>query len=260
LRISVLLIGALACTGCFQMTTVMKVGGDGGGTIEHRMLFTTAALLQLKQLSALGGGNGRTADPVSEDQARTMADTLGPGSSYVTSRPFESPIGRGRDATYAFTDVSQLRLSSQPAVPGGVSIKAQDFSTESEAVTFSITHEANGNAVLHVHVPEPNFLDALGPPSAAGRLGMIRTALAGARVLLTVEPTGTLVRTSSPYVDGPRVTLLEVNLDDALKDETLLRRLQAAPNVDEAKAVIKDVPGLKINLDRDITVEFTPLK
>ena len=89
---------------------------------------------------------------------------------------------------------------------------------------------------------------------------MIRTALAGARVLLTVEPTGTLVRTSSPYVDGPRVTLLEVNLDDALKDETLLRRLQAAPNVDEAKAVIKDVPGLKINLDRDITVEFTPLK
>ena len=242
------------------MTTVMRVGANGSGTLEHRMLFTTAALGQLRQLAMLGGGSGRNADPVSEGQARSMADTLGSGVSYVTSRPFESPVGRGRDATYAFTDVSRLNLSSQPAIPGGVSIKAQGLSTESAAVTFSITRETGGNAVLHIHVPEPNFLEVLGSPSVAGQLGSLRATLAGARVLLMVEPTGTLVRTSSPYVDGPRVTLLEVNLDDALKDETLLRRLQAAANADEAKAVIKDVPGLKINLDRDITVEFTPAK
>jgi hypothetical protein len=61
-------------------------------------------------------------------------------------------------------------------------------------------------------------------------------------------------------VEGGRVTLLDVNLDDVLADETLLRRLQTAANMDEAKAVIKDVPGLKINLDRDVTVEFTPAK
>ena len=43
-----------------------------------------------------------------------------------------------------------------------------------------------------------------------------------------------------------------------LKDETLLPRLQAAATPDEAKAIIKGAPGLKINLDRAITIEFTP--
>ena len=56
------------------------------------------------------------------------------------------------------------------------------------------------------------------------------------------------------------MTLLEVDLDQALTDPTVLTRLQAAPTPDAAKAVIKGVEGLKINLDREITVEFTPAK
>ena len=47
---------AIVSSGCFQMTTVMKVKGDGSGTIDHRMLFTRQALAQLRQFAALGGG------------------------------------------------------------------------------------------------------------------------------------------------------------------------------------------------------------
>ena len=38
------------------MTTVLKVNGDGSGTINHRMVYTKAALAQLKSFAALGGG------------------------------------------------------------------------------------------------------------------------------------------------------------------------------------------------------------
>ena len=114
--------------------------------------------------------------------------------------------------------------------------------------------------MLHIHVPEPNYLDFFGSPQAAGQIGMIKTMLAGARVLLAAEPAGTLVKTSSPFVESGRVTLLEVDLDQVLKDETLLPRLQAAKTQDEAKAIVKNASGLKINLDRDITIEFTPAR
>ena len=40
----------------------------------------------------------------------------------------------------------------------------------------------------------------------------------------------------------------------------LAGRLQAAKTQDEAKAIVKAAQGLKINLDRDITIEFTPPK
>jgi hypothetical protein len=256
---SVLAVAVLSC-GCFQMTTVMKVNGDGSGTIDHRMVYATAALAQLRQFAALGGRGGQAVDPLSEQQARDMTASIGPGVTYVSSTPISSPFGQGREATYAFTDVSQLRISTQPAAPGGLAVRTQGFSTNGETITFSLTHETGGNAVLHIHVPEPNFLDALGSPGATAQIGMIKTMLAGAHVLLLAEPSGTLVRTSSPYVDGPRVTLLEVDLDRVLQDETLLPRLQAATTPEEAKAIVKGAAGLKINLDREITLEFTPAK
>lgn len=256
-RAALLLTGALMSGACFQMTTVLKVNGDGSGTINHQMVYTKAALAQLKQFAALSGRGG---DPLSEQQARDMTASIGPGVTYVSSEPITTPLGQGRDATYAFTDVSQLRISTQPAAPGGLTVRTQAFSTQSESITFTMTHEANGNAVLHIHVPEPNYLSAFGSPQATGQIAMVKTMLAGARVLLAAEPAGTLVRASSPYAEGPRVTLLEVDLDQVLQDETLLPRVQAATTPDEAKAIITGAAGLKINLDPDIRIEFTPTK
>jgi hypothetical protein len=265
-RATLLVVGALTSSACFQMTTVLKVNGDGSGTISHRMVYTKAALAQLKSFAALGGarGAGAAADPLSEQQARDMTASIGPGVTYSSSELITTPLGQGRDATYAFTDVSTLRISTQPAAPGGISIKTPGFNTQpspSESITFTMTHEANGNAVLHIHVPEPNYLDFFGSPQAAGQIGMIKTLLAGARVLLAAEPAGTLVKTSSPFVEGPRVTLLDIDLDTVLADETLLPRIQAvAATPAEAKAVLLAAQGLKINLDPEITIEFTPAK
>ena len=260
LRLALIVAGALVSGACFQMTTVLKVSGDGSGTIDHRMIYSTQALAQLRQFAAFGRGRGAALDPLSEDQFRSMAASMGPGVTYVKSDPISTPTGQGRDATFSFTDVSHLQISTQPAAPGGVAISAGGLSTTSEAITFSMTHDTAGTSVLHIHVPEPNFLDALGSPAAANQIGTVKTMLAGAHVLLIAEPAGTLVRTSSPFVSGGRVTLLEVDLDEVLKDETLLPRLQAAKTQDEAKAIVQSATGLKINLDRDITIEFTPAK
>ncbi len=264
IRRALVLAGALTSTACFQMTTVLKVNGDGSGTIDHQMVYTKAALAQLKSFSSLGGSRAAAADPLSEQQARDMTASIGPGVTYTSSELVTTPLGQGRDTIYTFTDVSTLRISTQPAAPGGVAIKTQGFSTQpsaSESITFSMTHEANGNAVLHIHVPEPNYLDFFGSPQAAGQIGMIKTMLAGARVLLAAEPAGALVRTSSPFVEGQRVTLLDIDLDTVMADDTLLPRIQAvAATPAEARAVLMSAKGLKINLDPEITIEFTPAK
>jgi len=255
-RLTSLLLGTIASAGCFQMTTVLKVNADGRGTIEHRMLLTTQALAQLRQFAAFGGG--QSFDPLSEKQARDMASVIGPGVTFVSSTPISTAAGQGRESIYAFDDVNQLKVSTQPPPPGGVTVKTPGLSTQGETVTFSLTHETNGNAVLHINVPEPNWFDALGSGKASNQMSTIKAMLAGAHILLAVEPEGAVARTSSPYADGQRVTLLEVDLDQVLKDETLLARLQAATTPEELKAIVKDAAGLKINFDREITIEFTP--
>ena len=257
IRLAALASLVIVCSGCFHMTTVLKVNGDGAGTIDHSMVFTNAALVQLRQLAAFAGARGQNFDPLSEQQARDMASVIGEGVTFVSSRPIVTAGGQGRESTYAFADVNQLKISTQPATPGGV--KAPGLG-ESETVAFSLTHEAGGTAVLHIHVPEPNWIGSIGTLSASGQLATIKTLLGGARILLAVEPAGPLVRTSSPYVEGQRVALLEVDLDEILKDETFLARLSAAKTQEEVADIVRRAAGLKINLDREITVEFTPVK
>ena len=87
---------------------------------------------------------------------------------------------------------------------------------------------------------------------------MFRQMLAGAHLSIFVEPVGQIVRTSSPYADGPRVTLIDLDLDQLLNDQTVLARLQAALTPEDVKAILKDIPGVTVNLDPEITIEFAP--
>jgi hypothetical protein len=265
-RLALVLACGLSCAACFQMSTVVKIEGDGSGTIDHQMVFTTAALQQIRQFAALGGGRGGrggTLDLVSEDQARSMASSLGSGVTYVSSTPINTPEGQGRLSTYAFADVSQIKITQQPDAPGGMTVRAQGLNTGGGTITCSMTHEANGNAVLHVILPEPSLpgADAAGGNAAfVQQVPMIRSILANARVSIVVEPAGRLVRTNSPFVDGRRVTLLDLNLDDLLGNDALLAKLQSAKSADDLRAALKEAPGIRMVLDKEVTIEFTPGK
>src|ERR1041384_7727418 len=120
------------------MSTLLKVNGDGSGTIDHPMVYSTQALPPVPPFAGFGGRGG-TIDPISEDQFRSMAASIGTGVTYVSSEPITTPGGQGRAATYSFTDVTQLRISTQPAAPAGVSISAGGVRTASESITLSLT-------------------------------------------------------------------------------------------------------------------------
>jgi hypothetical protein len=260
--LTLLFTAAIACAGCFESTTLLRVKSDGTGTLQQRTIVKKAALAQLRSFAALGGGRA-TLDPLSEDQARALAASLGPGVTMTATEKISNDEGEGRESTYAFSDVSQLRVSEQPQAPGGVSIKTQGLSTDGSTITLALTREANGNVTLHITVPPPALFsgaDGQGGinPAVFQQLQALRATLAGAHLLLAMEPIGQLVHTSSSYVEGQRVTLLEIDLDRLLADEPFLQRLQAAATRDEVRELVRNAPGLKINLDPEITIEFTP--
>jgi hypothetical protein len=259
LRCSLVLIAALASSACFELSTTVRVKGDGSGTIQQRLVFTKEAIAQLQQLAILGGKEGF--NPLSEEEARADAQRFGPGVTLVSTTPIGDDTGQGRESIYAFTDINQLQVSQQPGIPEGT-VRELDAAS-AESMTAKLTRQPTGNALLTLSVPEPAIP---GTRSSGGstrapsqeQFAMVRQMFKGARVSVRVEPEGTLVATSSAYVDGPAVTLMDVNLDQLMADETLPDRMQAARTADEMKAILKDAPGLKINFDREITIEFTP--
>ncbi len=269
LRLCVIAAALATFGGCFQSTTLVKVNGDGSGTIEQTMLFTGAALAQMRQLAAFGGGGGKAFDPFSEDQARNAAASIGPGVTYVSSTPIATGDGQGRSIVYAFADVNQLRISQQPPAPGGVTIRSKEVNTEAQAIRFVLTHEPGGNAVLRILFAPPAKPAA--PPEGGAReaapgrnkaspeqMAMMKQMFAGARIAVAVEPAGRLVRTTSPWVDGQRVTLIDLEFDQLVTNDAALERLQGIQNFMDARAALKDIPGLKVIVDREAMIEFAP--
>jgi hypothetical protein len=262
LRAGLAALLVLPLAGCFQSSTLIRVKADGSGTIEQRLLFTEQALEQLRAFTILGGGNADNADPTSEAQARALAAAIGPGVAYVSSMPVTSGRLQGRDSVYSFADVTRLRISEQPEVPGGPSLKAQGVNTSSDPITFAFARKSDGNVNLRILVPRP-ALFPIGPngdpqPPTLQQIITVKQLLAGARLVVAIEPEGRLVQTTSPFVEGNRVTLVDLDIDKAGADPDLASKLQNAKTPEETKAMLNSIPGVKITLDPEISIEFSP--
>lgn len=265
IRCALVAVATLPLAGCFEASTLIRLKADGSGTIEQRLLLTDAAMDQLKAFAILGGNGAGAPDPTSEAQARSLAESIGPGVTYVSSTPVKTDKAQGRDSIYTFTDITQLRISEQPRVPGGVNIGPQGAGQNAGQITFALTRQPDGNALLRILIPRPDMLPIAVPgpngdvtPPSTQQIEMVKALLTGARLTVALEPEGRLVQTSSPFVDGNRVTLIDFDIDKAASDPDLVRKLQSPKTPEEIKASVNSVPGIKLTLDPEISITFAP--
>ena len=124
-----------------------SVKADGSGTIEQR----TAAD------RGRDGPAARVRDP--RRRQRRLAPirrrkrrpgrwptSIGPGVTYVSSTPVKTDKAQGRDTIYAFTDITQLHISEQPRVPGGVSLARRSRRQHAGQSRSRSTAQPDGNA------------------------------------------------------------------------------------------------------------------
>jgi hypothetical protein len=90
-------------------------------------------------------------------------------------------------------------------------------------------------------------------------LETMKAMFKGFRVGIDIEVAGTLVKTNADHVAGSRVTLLEMDVEKLLQDESKLAQVQKMlgpdASVSELKPYLKDVKGLKVN-DPVVTIQF----
>lgn len=269
-KIGACLAAAVVSSGCLQMSAVIKVSANGPGTIDYRFVESRAEIARIRQGQlSLGLSPDLIAavDPLTESRARSQARAVGPGVTYRSSTSIDTSEWNGRSSTYTFDDISRLQFSQGSdifgASPGGDSPVVTAF-------RCSVTSAPNGNAVLHINLTQPDWYLPRDPSKPGGgpvlpfeytvqqTLDAWLSRSPGGRVSIAVEPNGHLVHTNSPFVDGNRVTILEVDVDQVLSNQLLISRLRAGRTVDEYWSAIREVPGLKVTLEREITIEFVP--
>ena len=259
-------VGSLAVclSGCINSSTLVKVKPDGSGTIEQTLLVNAQALKGLMgglggQMKESGSGGGP-----SEAEFKRAADRM--GVRLVSTTPLKENGFEGSKAIFAFDDITKIRLDQDPQM-GGVSGPAGGGSTKESPIHFTFAKQG-GSSVLTVMFDEKKAAGATAElPSKSGSIEsidpqmmqMIKTMFNGFKVAVDLEVEGKIVKTNADYVNGSRVTLLEIEMAGLFEDEAKLKELQSkigpGATISEIKPYLKDVKGVKIN-NPTVSIEF----
>lgn len=266
-RLAAVVAAAAMTSGCITAITTIKLRPDGSGTIDQMLSMNAAAAAQFAEMAKGMGGEGKAAaEPefFSEKEMKEAATKFGDGVTFVSSKPIKTADRVGRVATYQFADISRLRIDQKPQTGGDMPGASSEG--KKEDVLFRFAKTPAGTSKLTVVFPESKLEEARKEAAeqkpggtkamAPGQLEMMKKLFEGLKIGIDVDVLGTIVETNSPYVQGSKVTLLEMDFAELLTNDKLLADVGEPKSIEEAKRLLKDVKGFKVNLDREVTIEF----
>lgn len=274
----------LFVTGCYQIKMLVKLNPNGSGTIEEEFLMSTRTLEEMGgMMEQMMGGmmddetaeseESESDDPYgmfNETKLKEQAAKMGEGVTFVSGNRVQTGELDGYRAVYAFTDVNKLKVNQNPneKMPSEFSNMSEgEEKPEEEFVTFNFT---KGNpAKLVIRQPEDRYdeegdltSDDSEEPSdnamGAAMMNMMQDFFRDMRIVMEIEVQGNIVQTNATYCEGSKITLMDLNFGKLFEAPGGFEQFsQAQPdNVEDAKKILKDLPGVKVELNKEVVVQF----
>jgi hypothetical protein len=254
----------IAASGCINSASLIRIKPDGSGTIEQTMLVNMAAFKGL--MASMGAAQGKEAGSsvLNEEDFKRAGERM--GVRPVSLTPVKNGGFEGAKAVYAFDDITKVRVDQNPQMSGSTNGTFASPPTSNNPIRFGFARQG-GNSVLTITVDEKTAAEATAKAQDAPSLDkidpammqMIKTMFDGFRILIDLEVDGKIVKTNADYVDGSRVTLLEIDMASVLQDEEKLKSLQTkikpGASLAELRPYLKDIKGVKVN-HPSVTIEY----
>ena len=265
LRFALIFVVASILSGCINSGTLVKVKPDGSGTIEQTMLVNAAAIKGL--MSGIGGKGELKETPgvLNEADFKRTAERM--GVRPVSLTPLKEGGFEGSKAIFAFDDISKIKVDQDPQMSGSSSGTFAKPPSSSSPIKFGFAKQG-ASSLLTITVDEKTITAGTKPADGAkpgvgkmdpAMMQMIKTMFQGFKVLIDLEVDGKIIKTNADYVDGSRVTLLELDMATLFENEAALTALQSkigpGASIADVRPYLKDVKGVKIN-NPNLTIEF----
>ena len=272
-QLAILPLLTLPTAGCIGFETLVKVKADGSGTVVQTMTMSAETMEMMKSMKGDGakvevGGKPMALEAKDIEQAKAEAAKMGEGVTFVKAEPIDTKEAKGMRAIYAFKDITKLKVSQKPSGPAGAGAPGGKPDVD-DSMKFAFSKAPSGNAVLTIAMPDLKAAadkkapGAKTPAKAAATppeaMMMMKQMFKGLRIAIAIEPEGKIVQTNSPFVEGSRVTLMEMSFDALLADEAKLKQFSAAMEggtIADAKRLMNGLKGVKINLEPEVKIEF----
>ncbi len=261
LLLSVIII-SLAISGCIDSTTKVTVNGDGSGIITETMGMSKEVIKQMQQMIPAGEGQliGEK-DLFKEKDFVEKAAEYGQNVKLIDFKTSSNDKAVYAQAVFEFDDVTKIKIKQgdAPEMEG-----AQGPDQDEKFVTFSFDKSGN-KPTLKIMIPQEDSAKAdaaaeqaeVKKPSAT-EAAMMKQMFTGMHFAGLVEVNGKIISTNARHVRGNTITLFDIEFDKILDKPEVLTQLQAAQSAQQAQAIFKDLEGMMIETNKEITITFVP--
>ena len=236
---------------CAQIKTLITVNPDGSGFIDQEIALTGPA----QEIVALMAQSDKYF--MDETELQAYAAQLGEGVSYVSHESIAD--GNGVRVRFAFDDINAVRLE-QDGPSDLISIEGMTSTDSEEKPPMTFVFERGSPASLVIQpaleMEEGAAKDSTSMAAEEEALQQIRVMLADARFVLAVDVAGTIQETDATYKDGARITLMDIDFNEFLRDDDLLRIVANTTGpTPELMAMMAD-HGFRIEMQESVRVVF----
>lgn len=268
-KLALFILGAavsLLLPSCFESEVEITLNKDGSGVITETIKFGPK-MAGMMDMAAAQGEENPLAKMKNADEARKKAASYGEGVTFVKAEDIKDKNGsKGVRLTYKFKDINEIALNPAGGMSSLGNMQGGGIEVEGDAEQKATFRYTNGRLIIKVPKPENEEgadegeeadIPELDPndPQAAMMMEMMKGMKMSAKLVIKDG----ISETTATYREGNTVTLLEMNLDEVMKNKdglgalNKLGKLQGKDPKAAAEA-LKKMKGVKAETKEEVVV------
>ena len=255
----------LFIAGCLQVETTVKVETDGSGTINEKVLFSKTFVNMMKDFAQAFQDSVSTEEfsMFSEEEIIADAQNYGKNVEYANHELINTDNWEGYQVVYSFDDITKIRISPDPDSKVDIEGDAAENGEEEEYYFFKFVKGDTPQLIIdrpEIELSgetESNDSEASEQNDEEGEDEFLKV-MEGMKIDISVEVDGEIVSTNATYVHESKVTLFQMDFSEMMKNKEGFEEFKKnePKNIEEMKKYLEKLPGLKIEVEKPITIEF----
>ncbi len=270
-KLAVIVFVGIFFTGCIEMHTIITVKKDGSGFVEENIFLGKEIINMFKEFASAFADSTQPQEEFNmfeEEKIKAKTSDFGEGIEFVSMKNIKTDEKEGYTAIYKFKDLNKVKVNQNPSDEIPMADQEQSGEPKNEFVYFKFIKGKPNR--IEFKLPEGKKEDKSDeevkteettedetPPDSAEVEKMIKV-LKDMKAKIEIKIDGEITNTNATHVDGNTITLFDINFGDLISNKEKFETFQKTnPNsFEEIKKLVKDIPGIKVELNKDVFIEF----
>jgi hypothetical protein len=253
------------------MHTVITVNKDGSGLVEENIFIGKEIINMFKEFASAFADSTQPQQEFKmfeEEKIKAKASELGEEIEFVSMKNIVTDEKEGYTAIYKFKDLNKVKVNQDPSDEVPMADQEPGSETNNEFVYFKFIKGKPNR--LEFTLPEgkkeeksindtktEQTTDNKMPPDSAEVEQMIKV-MKDMKAKIEIKIDGEITSTNATHVDGNTITLFDIDFGQLISNKEKFEEFKKVnpDSFEEVKKLLKDIPGIKIELNNEVFVEF----